>query len=224
MRGDDDQGSARNVVTCAMYRESLSAQMDGEDAPLDATLHLAACADCAQWAREMPSIQRPLRMRAVDEMPDLAERILTAIIGSVPRPSLPLSLARAGLMAIAILQAVLGIVHLIQHDAHGAHSTAESGAWNFAIGIALATAALRPHAAYALLPMVASLVAVLGYASLRDLLASAVTSQRVLEHVLILLGLVLVTVLTVLMRRRRTPGERTRFALRGSAAREAVQR
>lgn len=199
----DDQSNALLGVTCALYREALSAEMDGEQPPIDSTLHLAGCQACADWARVVPSLQRPLRMQSAEEVPDLAERILTAIIGSVPRPSFGLSLARAALMAVAIVQALAGVLHLLTHEGAGRHTAAELGAWSFATGIAFATAALRPKAAYAVLPMVASLVAILGYASLRDLAAGEVTVQRVLEHTLIVAGLMLLAVLAWLMRQRR---------------------
>lgn len=203
MRHIDDQGNAQVDVTCEVYREALSAEMDGEQAPVETAVHLAGCASCAAWARLVPDLQRPLRMQAVDDVPDLAERILTAILDSVPRPSFGLSLTRAGLMAVAILQAIAGVLHLVARDGSGAHTAAELAPWNVAIGIAFATAALRPGSAYAVLPMVAGLVAFLGYASVRDLLTGDVSVQSVLEHTAIVAGLVLVTLLTWMMRHRR---------------------
>lgn len=203
MRRNDDQNSAQVGVTCEVYREALSAAMDGERPPVETAIHLAGCDSCAEWARVVPDLQRPLRMQSVDVVPDLAERILTAIVGSAPRPSLGLSLARAALMAIAIVQAVAGVVHLVTRDGSGAHAAAELGAWSFALGIAFATAALRPRSAYAVLPMVAGMVAFLGFASVRDLIAGDVSVQRVLEHTTIVGGLVLVTMLAWLMRHRR---------------------
>lgn len=203
MRTTDDQGSARLDVTCATCREALSAQLDGEQPPVEAALHVARCAECAAWARDVPSVLRPLRMRPADEVPDLTERILAAIIGSVPRPSLALTLGRAALMAVAVAQAVIGVLDLVgaQAGIHaGPHAAAESAAWNLAIAIAFATAALRPRVAYAVLPMVASLVAVLAYASVRDLAAGQVTAGRVLAHVIVLAGLVLVALLAWRMR------------------------
>jgi predicted anti-sigma-YlaC factor YlaD len=211
----DDQSNAPVGVTCAVYREALSAQMDGEHAPVETSLHLARCEACAEWARVVPNLQRPLRMRAADEVPDLAERILTAIIGTVPRPSPALSLTRAALMAVAIMQAVAGALHLLTHAGAGQHTAAELGAWSFATGIAFGTAALRPKVAYAVLPMVIALVAVLGYASVRDLSAGEVSVQRVLEHTLIVAGLLLVGAIAWLMRRR--PPRRPTSAVIGKA-------
>ncbi|WP_134321707.1 hypothetical protein [Cumulibacter soli] len=203
MRRNDDQGNAQLDVTCAVYREALSAQFDGEKAPVETAVHLAACPSCAEWARIVPDIQRPLRMQSADAVPDLAERILTAILGDVPRPSLGMSLARAALMAAALVQVFVGVLHLFAHDDSAGHTAAELGAWSVAIGIGFATAALRPNIAYAVLPMVSGLVAILGYASVRDLLASEVSVARVLEHALIAAGLVLLASLAWMMRRRR---------------------
>lgn len=219
----DDQGSARVGVTCAVYREALSAQMDGEQPPVETSLHLAGCQACAEWSRVVPSLQRPLRMQSVDDVPDLAERILTAIIGTVARPSPALSLTRAALMAVAIVQAGGGVVHLLTRGDAGRHTAAELAAWNFAIGIAFATAALRPKVAYAVLPMVVGLVAVLGYASLRDLAAGEISVQRVLEHTLIVVGLVLVTVLAWMLRTRR-PRPSTSAALHDTRMRRLSPR
>lgn len=226
MRTIDDQGKRRIDVTCATYRESLSAELDGEQPSVETALHLAGCDGCAEFARELPGLSRPLRMRPADEVPDLTERILTAIIGTVPRPSLAVSLSRAALMAVAIAQAVVGVLLLTGGGEHaGPHAAAESGAWNFAIGIALATAALRPRVAYAVLPMVASLVAVLAFASARDLLAGEVTAQRVLSHALIVAGLVLVAALTWQLRRPSRPSRPGRAASNAwSAARPRSDR
>lgn len=212
MRTIDDQGNPQIDVTCATYRESLSAELDGEQPPVQTALHVAGCDGCAKFAREVPGLTRPLRMRPADEVPDLTERILTAIVGTVPRPSLALSLSRAALMAVAIAQAVTGILFLAGGTEHsGPHAAAESGAWNFAIGIALATAALRPRVAYAVLPMVSSLVAVLAFASARDLLSGDVTGQRVLSHTLIVAGLVLVAALAWQLRQPRSRNARAPF-------------
>lgn len=219
----DDQGSAQVGVTCAVYREALSAQMDGEQPPVETALHLTRCAACAQWARVVPNLQRPLRMQAADDVPDLTERILTAIIGTVPRPSLALSLTRAALMAVAVLQAAAGVLHLLSHEGLQRHTAAEVGAWSFATGIAFATVALRPRVAYAVLPMIVALVSVLALVSVRDLAAGEVTVQRVLEHTLIAAGLVLVVALAWMLRRRRA-GRVARPALGPATARGLLPR
>lgn len=202
MRRIDDQGSSGRSVTCAVYREALSAEMDGEHPPVETAVHLAGCPACAGWARLVPNLQRPLRMRASDELPDLTERILTAITGTVPRPSLVLSVTRAALMALAIIQGSYGAAHLLSHPGAGPGSAVELGAWGLAIGIAFGTAALRPTVAYAVLPMVAALATVLCYTSLRGLLIGEVAPQRVLEYLLIAAGSVLLALLTWLLRRR----------------------
>lgn len=205
MTGTVHQDTARTAISCAVCREGLSAQLDGETAPVETALHVAGCDACAAWAREIPSLLRPLRMQAADDVPDLTERILAALIGSVPRPSLALSLARASLMAVAIVQAVFGAALLLGAGAPGAgHGAAESGAWNVAAGIALATAALRHQVAYAVLPMVASLVGILAVTSLHDLAAGTIGLDRVLSHSALVAGLVLVSSVAWRMRRPRS--------------------
>lgn len=195
MRERNDQGRTHLAVTCDGLRESLSARWDSEAEPLPAAhvdAHLETCEGCAAWAEQAPGVLRPLRMRRVSAVPDLTERVLSAILAATPRPSLAATLARSALVAMAIAQAVLAIGLLVA--ASGAsdglrHATHEAGAWNLALAIALATAGLRPRMVWGVLPTVGTLTAVIVVASIGDLSGGHVHVDQVLGHSLMVLGL-----------------------------------
>ncbi|MFR9805471.1 zf-HC2 domain-containing protein [Pseudonocardia sp. RS010] len=123
-----------------------------------------------------------------------------------------LDVVRAALGALALGQlglAVSGIVAATGSEHHGlelagasvAHFSHESAAWNLALGVAFAWVALggaRP--APALVSMIAAFVGVLTALSVPDLVAGRVDPARLLGHVLVVAGLVLLVAHRVLVR------------------------
>ena len=96
------------------------------------------------------------------------------------------------------------------------HMSHESAAWNVAIGIGLAWAALRTRAAAAQLPMLTVFVGVLAVASLIDIVYGEVTAGRLLSHIPVVVGVALLWLV-----RRTLPEEGRPIPGTGSARQES---
>ncbi len=142
----------------------------------------------------MVRLNRLLRVRPTIAVPDLTSSVLAA--------ALPASrgwTARLLLGGVSVVQLTLGVSQVIGgRSAHGVHGDAgashlfnESTAWNLALGIALAWAALRPSAAAGLLSPLSAFLAVLVPFCVHDLVVGAVTFARVGSHLVLLAGLAL---------------------------------
>jgi predicted anti-sigma-YlaC factor YlaD len=187
-------------VTCARFREAVSARLDGEPLGLSATAldgHLAACPDCAAWAEAAAAVTRRARMD-VRPVPDLSEEIVAGI--ALPtrrvvrrRRGLRIALAVVGLVQLGVgIPAVTGHAIGMAMSAHGAH---EAAAWNLAIGAAFVAVASLPRRAAGLIPLLATFLVVLGVLSVRDFAAGTVGADRLLTHGVALLGLLLLVAL-----------------------------
>jgi predicted anti-sigma-YlaC factor YlaD len=74
------------------------------------------------------------------------------------------------------------------------HLTHESAAWNLAVGVGLLWATARPGSAAGQLPALTGFVLVLTGLSVADLAGHDVTAGRLVSHVFVLAGLVLLFV------------------------------
>lgn len=205
---DDPQGMASSL-DCDGCREALSAALDGEAdagelARVDA--HLAGCAACRGWRRDAEAVTRRARTGVVVGGPDLVDRVVGAAPG--PRARWWGVSARAGLAAVGLAQAVLGLVGLLgaaNHAGHGgdgddplmvlgagmAHAAHESAAWNLALGVAFVAGAVwRRHLA-GLMPVLGAFIAVLAVLSGIDLVAGRVEPARVVAHLVVVAGFLL---------------------------------
>jgi len=206
-------------VKCSEIRESLSARLDGESAPLpDAVLdrHVEECPDCRNWQDRAVRLRRTMLVRAAPAVPDLSERILA----NVPPPRPERWGLRIALALVAFAQCGLGFAELlgVSHAGHGtlgsvAHLSNESAAWNVAFGIGLLWAALRPRAASGLLPAFAGFVVVLGIVSVIDASGGEVTAGRLLSHSLVVTGVALLFAVDRQIRRSPAPSPDTRTAV-----------
>ncbi len=187
-------------MKCETVREALSARLDGEQGPVPAEVvdrHLTACPACRDWSRRAENLRRAMIVHTAPPVPDLADAILDAV-PAVPRPHVYL---RGALALVAIVQTSMALSQLFGADTgigHGdlgafmmGHMSHESAAWNLAVGIGLAWAALRTHTAAAQLPMLTVFAGVLTAASLLDLTHGEVTAGRLLSHIPVLIGVAL---------------------------------
>lgn len=203
-------------VDCARTVEILSAGMDGEAADSEhraAEQHLSGCADCRERRRAMLAVTRAVRVTPAEPAPDVTDSVLPAW-----RPG-PLDRLRGhrGRPVRAALRALLGVVALVQlavaialltgHGVHvqldatatpGPHVSHETGAWNAAVAVALGWVAVRARHARAHLPVLLSFAGVLAALSAFDLVLGHVGPARLLSHLPVLLGLLLVAGLAVL--------------------------
>jgi predicted anti-sigma-YlaC factor YlaD len=191
-----------------VWREALSARLDGEDfaAGSDATgpsaaaldAHLAGCADCRGWARDAAAVTRLARLSHVDPAPGVPAQVLDL----TPRPTRArvARALRAALAALGAGQILLAVAELAgPMDSGGsaiAHMTHEFAAWNAALGAAFVFVAWRRTRPAALLPMLTAFVAVLVVLSGDDIAHGLVRGGRLASHVLILVGYALVVALS----------------------------
>ncbi len=219
---DDLQG-----VDCASTAEILSAEMDGEASDAEcrsAHAHLRGCADCRAHHSRMIAVTRAVRVAPVQVGPDVAASVLPGL-----RPRLLDRLRGSrGRSVRTALRILLGVVALLQlavavrlltgnatsvhvDPAAGMpmpHVNHETGAWNAAVAVALGWVALRTRHAGAHLPVLAGFAGVLAGVSAFDLVLDNVGPARLLTHLPVFLGLLLVTGLAVLRSeegRPRTP-------------------
>jgi predicted anti-sigma-YlaC factor YlaD len=196
-------------VNCSTCREALSARLDGEAEPVPAAetdAHLAGCADCTRWLDRAHVLTRSLRVRPAQPVPDLA----AAVLAAAPPRRAP-AVARSALAAVAVVQLLLALSQLFagsaSHAGHGGgHLFNEGAAWNFALGVGLLVAAVHAHRAAGLLPTLGGFVAVLAVFSARDLAEGTATVARVLSHLPLLAGLVLLYLVHRTHRDRPVPG------------------
>src|SRR4051794_24694199 len=148
------------IVDCALFRESLSAALDGEEGPLpeaEVDRHLRECGACRAWQEEAARLRRSM-VRQAPVVPDLT----AAILATAPQPVREKWAARIALALVGLVQSGLAFAEFLEPGAeqagHGSglgviHLSNESAAWNLALGTGLLWAALRPHAAGAQLPL-----------------------------------------------------------------------
>ena len=205
-------------MQCALYREAVSARLDGEPLGLSAAAldaHLADCADCAGWERAAAAVTRRARLAAAPPVPDLTAAVLGALPAELPgaaraaRARLADVALRLALLAVALVQAGLAWPVLVtgpgamSAPAHVAH---ETGAWNLAVAAAFLAVALAPRLAGGALPFLGTLAALLTSLALRDLSAGHVPVEREVVHVLVLAGVLLVGAVAWRGRRGSGPG------------------
>jgi predicted anti-sigma-YlaC factor YlaD len=190
-------------VTCKTCREALSARIDGEPEPVPAEAvdrHLGSCSACRSWYARAEHLRRTMTLHPALPVPDLTASILER----TPAPTGERWPARIALSAVAIAQLTLATAQLLGaaeglsiQQASGlmvGHLTRESAAWNLAVGIGLMWAALRTRAAAGQLPLLTGFVLVLTAVSTADLFGGDVTVTRVLSHLPVVLGLLLLYV------------------------------
>ena len=201
-------------MTCVPFREALSARLDGEAAGLPAAevdRHLAACPACAEWADDAATVTRRARLAAAPLVPDLTATVLAALPRELPgaaaeaRSRLVDSALRLALLAVGVAQAAFAWPVLtsgagaMSAPVHMAH---ESGAWNLAVAAAFLAVAAGPRLAAGALPFLATFAALLLPVTLADLGAGHVHAERAGAHVLLLVGVVLVSAVAWRGRRR----------------------
>ena len=200
-------------MQCPVYREALSARLDGEplgvpERALDQ--HLATCAACAAWADDAALVTRRARLAAAPAVPDLTARVLQALPRELPgtaaaaRARLTESALRLALLAIGVAQA--GIAWPVLADGSMSapvHMAHETGAWNLALAAAFLAVAAAPRLAAGALPFLGTFAVLLTVVTVQDLGAGHVHADRAVAHLLLIAGVLLVGARAWRRRRRR---------------------
>ena len=178
-------------VDCEEYREALSARLDDEEGPEDARqpvdLHLEYCADCALWYDDAALITRRTRTTAAVTWPDVTDAVLARA------PSATTDTPGRLRAAVGVAGALLGASGLLALATHGAGY--DDAAWNLGLAAGFGAVAARRVRPGALVPLLATFVAVLSFGHVSDLLAGRESTGGVVPQVLAALGLVLVVLL-----------------------------
>src|SRR5262245_47497389 len=104
-------------MRCDEIREAISAAADGEAAPLERSMidaHVARCAGCAAFAGAVDQLDRRLRVRPAEPVPDLSVPILKAAGASrADRPRAARVWPRYILLWVALTELVLAVPALL---------------------------------------------------------------------------------------------------------------
>lgn len=119
--------------------------------------HLDGCADCTSLAERLAVVDRRVRLRPAEPVPDLVmavtSRVRPAVLGRG-------GWMRPGLAWVAVVLFAQNIVPLVFGETDGAetHLARHLGAFGVALAIGFAYVAWRPHRAFGMLPFVGALV------------------------------------------------------------------
>jgi predicted anti-sigma-YlaC factor YlaD len=202
-------------MQCPVYREAVSAGLDGEPLgvpALELEQHLTGCAGCAAWAEDAALVTRRARLAPAPVVPDLTASVLAALPRELPgaaaaaRARLTGSALRLALLAVGVAQAGIGWPSLASGAAamsapvHMAH---ETGAWNLALAAAFLAVAAAPRLAAGALPFLGTFAVLLTVVTVQDLGAGHVHADRAVAHRLYIAGVLLVSATAWRRRRRR---------------------
>lgn len=179
-------------MRCAECRELLSVVTDGEATELErrsVEAHLAGCSRCESYASAIERLNRRLRVRAADPVPDLAERIVAGARAPVGAPrAVNAEWPRYALLWVGLVQVVLAAPALSANSA-SVHAIREVGSFDLALGVGLLVAAWQPRRAAGLLPMALALVGALAFSATLDVVGGRVSPMSESQHVFDLIGL-----------------------------------
>lgn len=183
-------------VECSIARELLSAQLDQETTPEEtaaANGHLGRCAKCRSWWHDIGQVNRLLRVRIADDVPDIATPVLS--IASPPRVGRR-QWVRISLGVVAATELALAAPGLLLGDgASSIHDARHLGSFGVAVAIGLLYVAWRPVRAYGILPIVTALALTMIATAILDTVHGRATSIGEAHHALEMIGLVLVWML-----------------------------
>jgi predicted anti-sigma-YlaC factor YlaD len=181
------------ALSCETARELVSVAADDELRGADRLRladHLDGCVECDAYAEQVAQITRQVRLRRIVPEPDFVERVMAR--------SRPPRLGRGGWMRPAL--AWCGVVIMVQSvrplvfgelDGAPTHIARHVGAFAVALAVGLVYAALRPHRAFGLLPLVAALLGTTLASTLLDTLSGNRDAFAETVHLAELVGMVL---------------------------------
>jgi predicted anti-sigma-YlaC factor YlaD len=195
-------------MQCQRCRDALSACLDAEDDPVEravAEQHLAGCGDCRRWLEGAAAVTRLARVGIARPAPGVPDSVLDAVpprsrrwLPAVLRLALGLVGALQSMLgvaqAVAAAGVAIGTVRMFQ-GAAPEDLVHESAACNVAVGAGFLFVAWRRTRPSAVVPILSAFVAVLCLVSVDDLVDGWVRSQRLVSHLLLLIGYVIVLVL-----------------------------
>lgn len=180
-------------MICDIARATLSAHLDheaSEEEAAGALAHVRACDRCSTWWVSTTSINRLLRVRPAERVPDLAGAVLARAHPVAPGRW---GWVRWALASVALVELSLALPGLIAgHGAASIHDARHVGSFGTAIAIGLLYVAWRPARAFGILPIVAALALTMGVAAVVDVTQGRTTGLAEAHHLLEVAGLALV--------------------------------
>lgn len=180
-------------MRCDQARETTSAASDGEATAAERREldeHLRGCASCREFADRTQLVDRLVRVRPAEPVPDLVGRVMAR--------SGPVRLGRGGWMRpalawVAVVLVAQNLSALVLGETSGAdtHLARHLGAFGVALAIGFGYVAWRPHRASGLLPLVAALVATMLASTAFDLIDGDRSALAESVHLAELAGLAL---------------------------------
>jgi predicted anti-sigma-YlaC factor YlaD len=182
------------AMNCPDALELVSAHLDGRAAPSEVRLmelHLATCEQCSDHWRRAVALDRSVRVRPAEPIPDLTMAILAR---ARPPRARHLTWSRVSLAWIAVLGMAQAVPNLVLgHDAGAStHVARHVGALTIALFIGFAYAAWRPERAFGLLPVAGALAVAMIGASIVDVSQGLVSaSGEITAHSIDIAGVAL---------------------------------
>ncbi len=183
-------------MDCELARELLSAQFDQETSGAEtaaANSHLGRCAHCQSWSSDVGRVNRLLRVRLAEAVPDIATPVLAR--AHPPRVGRG-QWVRVSLALVAAAELILTAPGLIAGEgAASMHDARHLGSFGAAVSIGLLYVAWRPARAYGILPIVTALALTIAVTATVDIANRRTTSLAEAHHLIEFAGLVLVWML-----------------------------
>jgi predicted anti-sigma-YlaC factor YlaD len=176
-------------MDCDRVRDAISATLDGEDPGLEqATVeaHVEGCEGCRAFADGAATLNRSVRVRTAEDVPDLT----AAILGprrAEPEVVEPPGWARYGLLTVAVTVLVLSVPSLLTGT--GPHDGRDLAAFEVALCAALLVVVWQPGRAAGLVPMAVTLAVASLISVAVDVANGEVPIVAEANHVLVLVGL-----------------------------------
>jgi predicted anti-sigma-YlaC factor YlaD len=181
-------------------REALSASIDDELGKVESAAldhHLDGCPECRAWLAAAHHITRHARITSADVVPDRTPSLLSAVMSDrrSRRMDRRSTVLRISVGVVALLQMTVMLLGILGAH-HDHHSAAELAAFELALAVGLASAAIGPQRARGLLPLVGAVALGLTGTATAGVVAGHTSLVDELPHAVAVLGLVLLYALS----------------------------
>jgi predicted anti-sigma-YlaC factor YlaD len=176
-------------MTCELWREAVSARLDGESLPVPVEAldtHLSECSPCRAFEHSVVSLRRSTAIAAVGDIPDMSAE-LTAILAKPGSHSRHDGI-RAVLAGIGVGE-VLTAIRLMAGTGQARHLSRDLAVFALALGLGFLLTAYRPKLVAGILPVAAMLAASTAVIVLIDLFSGAASFGNEVHHLFELVAL-----------------------------------